>query len=111
MMNARARASVHFKEKHYMEALREIDVGLREIREFFDRYGQPEVYDKANEVKVLKRFAKEIRRKLPVDPIKRLEKKLDRAVKDERYEEAARLRDKIVAMKSSPEATQSTRTP
>ena len=102
MMNARARASMHFKEKHYREALREIDVGLREIREFFERYGQPEVYDKANEVKVLKRFAKEIRRKLPVDPIKRLEKKLDRAVKEERYEEAARLRDKIVAMKGKP---------
>jgi hypothetical protein len=109
MMNARARASLHFREKRYREALREIDVGLREIREFFDRYGQPEVYDKANEVKVLKRFAREIRRKLPVDPVRRLEKKLDRAVKDERYEEAARLRDKIATMKGKPEGPQSAR--
>jgi len=109
MMNARARASLHFKENRYHEALREIDSGLEEIREFFERYGQGEMFTRANEVKVLKRFAKEIRRKLPVDPLKRLGKKLDRAVKDERYEEAARLRDKIAAMKGEPEGPQSAR--
>jgi len=50
---------------------------------------------------VLKRFAREIRRKLPTDPIDRLRRKLERAVKSEDYEEAARLRDKIAGMESS----------
>jgi protein-arginine kinase activator protein McsA len=31
----------------------------------------------------------------------RLQRKLDKAVKDERYEEAAKLRDKIVAMQAT----------
>jgi hypothetical protein len=55
-------------------------------------------------VKVLKRFAKAVRRKLPVDPVKRLERKLGKAIKEERYEEAARLRDKLATLKGQPEA-------
>ena len=59
---------------------------------------------RADEVRVLKRFAKEIRRKLPVSPMVKLQRKLDRAVKNEKYEEAARLRDKIVALQNHPGA-------
>ena len=33
------------------------------------------------------------------DPLERLERKLEKAVRDERYEEAARLRDRITEMK------------
>ena len=109
MMNTRAKASIHFREKRYRDALREIDGGLSEIRDFFDQYGQSEAFGKANEVKVLKRFAREIRRKLPVDPLKRYQKKLDKAVKEERYEVAAKLRDKIAAMKGEPEGPKSAR--
>lgn len=109
MMNARARASISLRHKRYREALREIENGIGDIREFFDRFGQPEAFGRANEVKVLKRFAREVRRKLPVDPLKRLQKKLDRAVKDERYEEAARLRDKIAVMKGHPGGPQGAR--
>jgi hypothetical protein len=109
MMNARAKASIHVKIKRYREALRDIDGGLTLIREFFDKIGRPEAYDGANEVKVLKRFAKAVRKKLPVDPVRRLQKQLDRAVKDERYEAAARFRDKLAAMKGEPEGPQSAR--
>lgn len=109
MMNARAKASIHVKIKRYREAIRDIDNGLGLIREFFDKIGRPEAYDGANEVKVLKRFAKAVRKKLPVDPVRRLQKQLDRAVKDERYEAAARFRDKLAAMKGEPEGPQSAR--
>jgi hypothetical protein len=103
MMHARAKASISLREKRLKEALREIDRGLEDIREFFERYGQPEAFAGANEVKVLKRFAREVRKKLPVDPVRRIEKKLGKAIKDERYEEAAKLRDKLAAMKGQPE--------
>jgi hypothetical protein len=98
MMNARARASIQFKDEKYAEALKAVDQGLASIKEFFERFGQEEAYAHSNEVRVLKRFAKEIRRKLPVDPMQRLQRKLDKAVKNEEYEEAARLRDKITAL-------------
>ena len=99
MMNTRAQASIESNEKRYADALRTIDAGLTSIKEFFDRFAQDENYAEANEVRVLKRLAREIRKKLPVNPLERLERKLEKAVRDERYEEAARLRDRISEMK------------
>lgn len=95
MMNVRARASMLFKEKRYNDALDSVREGLRRIKEFFVHFGQEEAYAHSNEVKVLKKFAREIRRKLPVDPLQKLQSQLERAVKREAYEEAARLRDEI----------------
>jgi hypothetical protein len=98
MMNARAQASILFKDKRYREALKSVEEGLAHIREFYERFGQEEVFAHSNEVRVLKRFAKDIRRKLPKNPLQLLQRMLDRAVKEEAYEEAARLRDKIAGM-------------
>ena len=95
MMNARAAASVHLEAKRFTDAGAAVTDGLEKIREFYERFGQEEMFDKSNEARVLKRFAKEVQRKLPVDPMDRLKRRLDRAVKDERYEEAAKLRDEM----------------
>jgi len=95
MMNVRANASLLFKEKRYSEAMDAIKEGLAAIKDFFARFGQEDAYPHSNEVKVLKKFAREIRRKLPVDPVQKLQSQLERAVKREAYEEAARIRDEI----------------
>jgi len=95
MMNSRASASIAMSEKRYKEALVIVKAGISTIREFFMRFGQERAFTHSNEVKVLKRFAKQIRKHIPVDPMLRLQSKLDRAVRDERYEDAARLRDEI----------------
>ena len=105
MMNARAAASIEFKDGQYPAALKSVEQGLADIKEFFARFGQEEAYGQSNEVRVLKRFAREIRGKLPVSPEVRLQRKLDRAVKNEEYEEAARLRDKLAALqRNNPDA-------
>jgi hypothetical protein len=95
MMNTRAAASIFFKEKRYPEALKLVKRGLASIREFFERFGQVKAMNQSNEVRVLKRFAREIRRKMPVDPLARLKSELDKAINAERYEDAAKLRDEI----------------
>jgi len=95
MMNARATATLQLNDKAYQQALATVTGGLDRIREFFTQFGQENAYDKSNEVKILKRIARDVRRKLPVDPLDRLQGKLTRAVKREDYEEAARLRDEI----------------
>jgi hypothetical protein len=100
MMNARASAYLQLKSGRPAEALRTVESGLKSIKEFFTKFGQEEAYGRSNEVRVLKRFSREIRRKLPVNPMDRLQRKLDRAVKKEEYEEAARLRDKITALQN-----------
>lgn len=100
MMNVRAQASILFKEKRYADALAAVSEGLARIREFFVRFGQEDVYSQSNEVQVLKKFARNIRKKLPIDPILKLQSRLDRAVKREAYEEAAKLRDEITRRKA-----------
>lgn len=95
MMNARARASIQFKAKKYKEALETVQTGLDEIKTFFDKFGQNEAMSQSQEVRVLKSFAREIRKKLPIDPIEKLRSALSKAVKAERYEEAAKLRDEL----------------
>ncbi|HEY7120687.1 MAG TPA: UvrB/UvrC motif-containing protein [Tepidisphaeraceae bacterium] len=105
MMNTRATASLQFKDEQYPKAYHTVTEGLDRIREFFIRFGQQEAFDKSNEVKILKRFARDIKRKLPVDPVDKLQGKLDRAVKREDYEEAARLRDEIQVRKAKRESS------
>jgi hypothetical protein len=95
MMNTRAAASILFKEQRYAEALKRVKEGIGSIREFFERFGQVKAMSHSNEVRVLKRFAREIKRKMPVDPLARLKAELDKAVTAERYEDAAKLRDEI----------------
>jgi len=98
MMHSRAQASMYMKDNRLPDALRTVEEGLTGIKEFFLRFGQEEAYTQSNEVRVLKRFARDIRRKLPVDPLDRLQRKLERAVRNEKYEDAARIRDEISAM-------------
>jgi hypothetical protein len=95
MMNTRALASIELERQNYRRAWSIVRSGLREIKAFFARFGQESAYKQANEVRILRRFGREIRRHLPVDPVKKLQRDLERAVRDERYEEAARLRDEL----------------
>ncbi len=98
MMHSRAQASMYMKDNRLSDALKIVEEGLTGIKEFFLRFGQEEAYTQSNEVRVLKRFARDIRRKLPVDPLDRLQRKLERAVRNEKYEDAARIRDEISVM-------------
>lgn len=95
MMNVRARASLLFNEKKYAGALRIVKEGMASIRAFFAQFGQEQAFNHSNEVKILKKFARDIRKKLPVDPIDKLRSQLQKAVDREQYEDAARLRDEI----------------
>jgi len=103
MMNARAEASLQMHAKQFDAALKTVEAGLQRIQEFYEQFGQEEAFARSNEVRVLKRVSREIRKKLPVDPMQRLQRRLERAVKEERYEEAARLRDEMIARKRAIE--------
>lgn len=102
MMNTRASASILFNEQKHVEALAVVNEGLERIKGFFEQFGQPEAFSQSNEVKVLRQFARDIRKKLPIDPIVKLKAQLDKAVRSERYEDAARLRDEIKRKSDTP---------
>jgi excinuclease UvrABC helicase subunit UvrB len=97
MIHTRAAASILFKAKRYRPALEAVEEGLNKIRAFFANFNQEELFAESSEVKVLKRFARDIRRRLPVDPLRKLQTQLDKAIRNEKYEEAAKLRDQIAA--------------
>jgi hypothetical protein len=104
MINCRAHAAILEKDQRYSDALRIIRQGLERMREFYAHFGSELAYNESNEVKVLKKFARQLRRKMPVDDVTRLRDRLERAVKHERYEEAARLRDEIRRRETSMES-------
>ncbi len=103
MMHTRAVAMPLVKEEKWEKALEVIDTGLEGLRDFLVDYGQEEGGDRLSEIAFLKRWRKEIRGKSGseadpddlLDPVERLQEELKEAVADERYEEAADLRDKI----------------
>jgi hypothetical protein len=97
MMNARAQASIEMRAKHYGQALKTVDSAIKTIRSFYVRFGQEQAFSHSNEVRMLKRLSRQIQSKLPVDPLQRLRRRLERAVKEERYEDAAKLRDALEA--------------
>jgi hypothetical protein len=95
MMHTRALAAIEKDNGNYAFALELIKQGLQDIRRFFIRFKQPKAYRRANEVRILRRFGKEISEHLPADPMRNLQRDLQKALKEERYEDAARLRDEI----------------
>jgi len=100
MMNTRAAASIQFYSKQYHIALEMITAGIEKIRAFFIKFGQDDAIARSSEIALLKRFTRDIRRKLPVDPMDRLRQKLELAIQRENYEEAAKLRDQITTRQS-----------
>lgn len=98
MMNSRAGASMLINDGKPADALETITVGLARIKKFFRHFGQEEAYKQCNEARILRRLAKRIRRQLPIDPMTNLHRQLQKAIKQEAYEEAARLRDRIQGM-------------
>lgn len=102
MMKTRASGMVLFKDQKHHQALDTVRAGLSDIRSFFDQFGHPEQFDQCEEAKILKRFAREIKKKIPVGQLERLQRRLKKAVAAEQYELAAKLRDEIAELEARP---------
>ncbi len=95
MMCARARGRRSLKDNRPKAALAAVKKGVEKIKDFYVRFGQEDLVEASGEIAILEAMAKEIELRIPVDPIKKLRRKLAQAVNDERYEEAALLRDQL----------------
>jgi len=95
MMNTRAEAQMLVRDQRPKAALGAIEKGIEKIKDFFHRFDHPDMADESTELVMLRALAGEIEGKIPRDPIQELRDALARAVSDERYEEAADLRDRI----------------
>lgn len=105
MMNARSKGLLSMDHGAYRTALVHVENGLTTIKNFFERFGMPHAYRMSGEVQVLKALRRQVRGFLPVDPIRKLKSQLNRALRDERYEDAARLRDELNTLLQEPKET------
>ncbi len=95
MMNARARARISLRENRPKSGLAAVRQGIASIQSFYHDLGQDKLAAASTEIAVLRGLAKEAEAKIPVDPMRQLRQKLNKAVRQEHYEEAAALRDEI----------------
>jgi hypothetical protein len=101
MMHARARARRALEADDFDGAAAEVQDGLRRIRNFFSRYGKPELFERSPEADLLERLLEEIEARRPKPAVLRLREQLSRAVADEDYERAADLRDRLRRLEGS----------
>lgn len=95
MMRTRAAALEGLMDNRPKAALEAVRQGVAEIEEYYQRFAQEEEMDASGELAILRALAKDIEGRVPADPINKIKNRLARAVHEERYEEAAMLRDQL----------------
>ncbi len=97
MMNTRAKASIELEREDYDAAVRQIERGREKIRAVCGESGNPETATNSPELAFLDEWLEEVRQKRPLSKLERLQKEMDAAIANEKYERAAELRDAIKA--------------
>ena len=97
MMNTRAKANLAIEKDDVDAAIKLVEKGISGIEKFVkdhNREGEADI----SEIKSLGEWLEELRKLKPLTPIEKLNRELERAVEDEKYERAAELRDALKAM-------------
>ncbi len=120
MMHARAVATPLVELEQWEAAVNVLDAGIRGIEQFLADYNQKEKAGQVGELAFLQRWKQEILEKnpplaleapdaatestvaAPPDPIKQVRTELAKAIQEERYEDAARLRDDLRRLEEPP---------
>ena len=95
MMHARALAYHALEENQAASALAHVNRGILDIKAHFERTGQSDTGKACEEIKILRTLANELKAKVPADSVVVARKALRAAIEQERFEEAARLRDEL----------------
>ncbi len=94
MMCTRARAQAALRDQRPKQALAAVQEGMAEIEEFTERFGGDLAADPP-ELTILSALAREVETRIPLDPLSKLQSELELAIAEERYEDAADLRDML----------------
>lgn len=100
MMNTRAEAHLALRRGSFKVALARVEAGLSLMQEVLIDSEQEEQFEEMTEATILRSLRDEIAARMPTDPMDKLERELQRAVAEERYEDAITLRSRMEAMKA-----------
>ena len=95
MMRVRAKGAIALKDNRYEEVVRIVEEGLEEIRHFYREHDRQDLLEASGELQSLEMWLQEIQTKRPLTAREKLESALNEAVRNENYEEAARVRDAL----------------
>lgn len=99
LIHTRARANEKLDAKRYMPALREIERGIKDIRQFYHDHARHDLAEQSAEVQYLENWIREINSSRPLTKREKLELALHEAVRQENYEKAAQVRDALRNLK------------
>lgn len=101
-MHARAAALRTLRDGKPRDALNLVDRGILRIQDHLEQIGQSQHLDDIPEAEILRELRQELLSIIPEPPKRKLRRQLRTAVKEERYEDAARFRD---ALAREPDAS------
>jgi hypothetical protein len=94
LIQIRAKASEKLAAKQHRDAVREIERGIVNVRQFYSESGRTDIEHSA-EVQYLENWISEINNSRPLTRREKLELALSDAVRQENYEKAAQVRDQL----------------
>jgi len=99
MMQIRAVGTELIAENNYDDAIKEITASIEELNQFYTDMGREEMVDSSMEVQSLREWLKDVEaeavEKKPMTEGEKLQHKLNKAIEQEDYEAAAKLRDQL----------------
>ncbi len=95
MMHSRALAYQALEDKEPASALAHVNRGIIDIKAHFEEQGRSDAADASEEINILRTLGNELNGKLPQNSLLGTRKALRNAIQEERFEEAARLRDEL----------------
>lgn len=98
MMHTRARACEALRHNYTRTAVAYLRGGIKQILRLIPKERRSEAREHSHEIHVLMDMLRQLRAQLPPDPRVLLKKKLTAALAAEKYEEAAGLRDELLAL-------------
>src|SRR5207248_1064452 len=98
MMNTRAKACEALRQGYVQTAIAYLRGGIKRIAHLVVKDQRRKFLRQSNEARILLDMLKQIRAQLPPDPRDVLKKRLNAAVAAEKFEEAATLRDQLMAL-------------
>ncbi len=101
MMRTRATAAQCLTRNNHSQAIRNIKEGLDQLRAFYHSISRPELADNSSEAQALETWMEELKDQRPLSKRERLERELYKAIQQENFEKAAKVRDEIRNLESS----------
>ena len=101
MIHSRAEGEICLKRGNHDGAMQAASMGIDKIRSFFEAFGDPELIEASEELQALEAWGEELRSSRPMSMKQQLSQKLMEAIAEEKYEQAARIRDRLQGLEGT----------